>query len=98
MIRILGRPSSAILRAVTGCFRRELSPLDGLTHFLAQVVPESGDLTIEYENIENMKYKAPQLMQICGVGRHSAAIPPAEAEHLAMCTVLEGGVIFRKAG
>jgi hypothetical protein len=42
--------------------------------------------------------KAPQLMQIYGVGRHSAAITPAEAEHLFMCTVLEGGVIFRKAG
>jgi hypothetical protein len=32
---------------------------DGLTHFLAQVLHESGDLTIEHENIENMKYKAP---------------------------------------
>jgi uncharacterized protein (TIGR02594 family) len=51
-----------------------------LAHFLAQVLHESGDLMIEHES---MKYRAPRLMEIFGVGRHSAAITPAEAERLA---------------
>ncbi len=60
---------------------------DGLARFLAQVLHESGDLTIGHEN---MNYKAPQLMQILGVGRHSAAITPAEAEHLAIADLVRG--------
>jgi hypothetical protein len=37
-----------------------------------------------------MNYMAPQLMQIFGVGRLSAAITPAEAEHLAIADLVSG--------
>ncbi|MCA1458776.1 TIGR02594 family protein [Bradyrhizobium sp. BRP22] len=51
-----------------------------LAHFLAQVLHESGGLMLEHENL---KYTSRRLLQIFGVGRHSAAITPAEAQHLA---------------
>jgi uncharacterized protein (TIGR02594 family) len=53
---------------------------DRLAHFLAQVLHESGGLALEREN---MSYSAEGLLQIFGPGRHSAAITPAEAQHLA---------------
>jgi uncharacterized protein (TIGR02594 family) len=53
---------------------------DRLAHFLAQVLHESGALTLEYES---MNYRAARLVEIFGVGRHSAAVTPAEAERLA---------------
>ncbi len=51
-----------------------------LAHFLAQVLHESGGFSLQHES---MNYSAERLMQIFGVGRHSAAVTPAEAERLA---------------
>jgi len=60
--------------------QHEITTPNRLAHFLAQVLHESGGLAIEHES---MNYSAPRLMEIFGVGRHSAAVTPAEAERLA---------------
>lgn len=51
-----------------------------LSHFLAQCLHETGGLTIEWEN---GNYSASRLMEIFGVGKHSAAVTEAEANFLA---------------
>lgn len=51
-----------------------------LAHFLAQICHESSGLTIEWES---GNYRAARILQIFGVGRHSAAVTPDEAERLA---------------
>ena len=51
-----------------------------LAHFLAQVLHESGALEIDWEN---MSYSSQRLLQIFGMGRHSAAITQREAQALA---------------
>lgn len=51
-----------------------------LAHFLAQVCHETGGLSIEWES---GSYSAPRLMQIFGVGKHSARVTEAEAQRLA---------------
>ncbi len=51
-----------------------------MAHFLAQALHETGCFTVLREN---MSYSAPRLLQIFGVGNHSAAITPAEAIALA---------------
>lgn len=51
-----------------------------LAHFLAQIFHESGALTIQFEN---MNYKAARIMEIFGVGHHSARVTEAEARTLA---------------
>ncbi|MCW8309912.1 hypothetical protein K7A41_01605 [Sphingobacterium sp. InxBP1] len=49
-------------------------------HFFANIHHESGGFTIVREN---MNYTAPRIMQIFGVGRHSARVTVAEAGRLA---------------
>lgn len=49
-------------------------------HLLAQVFHETDGLKIGFEN---MNYRAPRILEVFGVGRHSAAVRPAEAEMLA---------------
>ncbi len=51
-----------------------------LAHFLAQVLHETGGLTIEREN---GNYRAQRLLEIFGVGNHSAGVTAAEASELA---------------
>lgn len=51
-----------------------------LSHFLAQCLHETGGLSIEWES---GAYSASRLMQIFGVGHHSAAITESEAQQLA---------------
>lgn len=67
------REGDALLKAY------ELNTPLRLAHFLAQMLHETGGLSVLREN---MNYSAPRLSQIFGVGRHSAAITPAQAAAL----------------
>lgn len=60
-----------------------------LAHFLAQVMHETDGLTIERES---GAYSASRLLQIFGVGKHSAGITAAEAKRLAK----NGPAIFER--
>lgn len=51
-----------------------------LAHFLAQAFHETGGLTVEWES---GMYSAARLVQIFGVGHHSAAVTEDEAQSLA---------------
>jgi uncharacterized protein (TIGR02594 family) len=60
--------------------QHEINTPNRLAHFLAQMMHECGGLTIDWEN---MNYSAARLLEIFGVGKHSAAITPEEADQLA---------------
>ena len=49
-------------------------------HFLAQVLHESGGMTLLRES---MKYSAPRILEVFGVNQHSAKVLPEEAQQLA---------------
>ena len=51
-----------------------------MAHFLAQAMQETGGFTVLREN---MNYSAPRLVEIFGVGKHSAKVTQAEAATLA---------------
>lgn len=51
-----------------------------VAHLLAQILHESGGLTITRES---GNYRADRILQIFGVGKHSAGVTPAEAKKLA---------------
>jgi putative chitinase len=51
-----------------------------MAHFLAQAMQETGSFTVLRES---MSYRAPRIMEIFGVGKHSAKITQAEAATLA---------------
>jgi putative chitinase len=60
-----------------------------LAHFLAQVCHETGGLTVEWES---GAYTVDRLMQIFGVGNHSASVTRAEAVKIAR----NGPAIFER--
>ena len=51
-----------------------------VAHFLAQVLHETGGLTVLEEN---MSYRAERIVEVFGPGRHSASVGPDEARALA---------------
>ncbi len=71
----------AIIRAISETFRKfDLTTDLRVAHFMAQISHECGGGTIVREN---MNYSAERLMQIFGVGRHSAKVTEIEARRLA---------------
>src|SRR5690349_13908337 len=51
-----------------------------MAHFLAQAMQETGSFTVLREN---MNYSAPRMLEIFGIGNHSARVTRAEAAVLA---------------
>lgn len=70
------------------CERRQIDTSSRLLHFLAQISHESDGGTVTRES---MRYSAPRIMEIFGVGRHSAAVTEREARALATDAKRTGG-------
>src|ERR1044071_29918 len=69
------------LREGTALFEKHgITTPQRMAHFLAQAMQETGAFTVLREN---MNFSAPRLMQIFGVGKHSAKITKQEALILA---------------
>jgi putative chitinase len=60
--------------------QHEITTPKRMAHFLAQAMQETGAFTVLREN---MNYSAPRLLEIFGVGHHSAKVTAAEAEQIA---------------
>ena len=60
--------------------QHEINTPNRLAHFLAQIMHECGALSIDWED---MDYSAARLVEIFGVGKHSAAVTVEEANQLA---------------
>lgn len=60
--------------------RHEIATPRRMAHFLAQAMQETGRFTVLREN---MSYSVPRMLEIFGVGKHSARITAAEAPGLA---------------
>ncbi len=60
--------------------QHEINTPGRLAHFLAQVMHECDGLRIDWEN---MNYSAGRLLEVFGVGKHSAAVTEEEAGELA---------------
>lgn len=75
------KPDGVIGRETVGKLASKLGKTKvQIVHFLANIHHESGGFTIEREN---MNYSPQRIMEIFGVGKHSAKVTQAEANKLA---------------
>lgn len=92
-----GRPDliAAIVRGWPAAVAKAgLSTKLRAAHFLAEIMTETGGLTILEES---GAYKAPRIMAIFGVGHHSAAITATEAKQIAALPLAQRGpVLFNR--
>lgn len=74
--------------------KAKLTTRNRAAHFLAQIMTETGGLQILEES---GAYRAPQIMKIFGVNRHSAKITQDEANRIAALPVAQRGpVLFNR--
>ncbi len=86
---------AAIVRGwPTAVKRAKLTTRDRAAHFVAQIMTETGGLQVLEES---GAYRAPQIMRIFGVGKHSARITREEADEIAALPVSKRGpVLFNR--
>lgn len=74
--------------------KAKLTTKNRACHFIAQIMTETGGLQILSES---GAYRAPQIMKIFGVGKHSAKVTAAEAKRIAALPVAQRGpVLFNR--